>query len=89
MTIHADTQAQRRCINSLIVDYLIEFGKRVHCGSGCTRYFFDKAARRYVRASTERSVYAQLEKKMNSFLVVNENSHDVVTVGHQYKKIRN
>jgi len=88
MSEHANAQAQRRCIDSLIIDYLIEFGKTIHCGGGCTKYFFDNAARKRVKGSTNKSLYAKIEKKLHSFLVIDECSCEVVTVGHQFKKIR-
>ena len=37
---HAKAQAQRRGIDSAVVNYVIEFGKKIHAGGGLVRCFF-------------------------------------------------
>jgi hypothetical protein len=88
MSDHARSQAQKRCVDPVTIDYLIEFGASSHCGGGCTRLYFNGNARKRLRGSIERTEYAQLEKKLDCFLVLNEQQSVVITVGHQFKKIK-
>ncbi len=88
MSGHASTQAQRRCIDPVTIDYLIQFGASSHCGGGCTRLYFNGNARKRLRGVIERTEYAQMEKKLDCFLVLDQQQSVVVTVGHQFKNIK-
>ena len=84
---HAIIQAQRRGVDSAVVNYAVEFGKRMHAGGGLLRCFFDKRARSRLRNVIPRQVYAQIEKKLDCFVILSEDESIIITVGHQYQKV--
>ena len=50
MSQHAAMRSQQRAIPPILVDLLLQFGTNEPAGSGATKIFFDKAARRRVKA---------------------------------------
>jgi len=84
---HAKAQAQRRGIDSAVVNYAIEFGKKIHAGGGLVRCFFDKRARSHLCNVIPCQVYVQIEKKLDCFVILSEDESVIITVGHQYQKV--
>jgi len=50
MTQHARIRSQQRAIPPILIDLLMKFGACESVGSGATKMFFDKAARKRVKA---------------------------------------
>lgn len=48
LTKHAKVRSQQRAIAPMMIDLLLQFGQTESAGSGATRFFFDKTARRRV-----------------------------------------
>ena len=86
-TKHADIRVQQRGIDRQVVEYLLIVGRKTHCGGGSVRYNFTPASRRRLKSQLPSVEYAHIESKLNSFAILS-NTGDVITVGHQYKRIR-
>jgi hypothetical protein len=84
LTIHADVRAQQRGISPLVVDLLLQFGKREHDHAGAEIVFFDRRAKKDVESYTGGSI-GKLSEQMDSYAVVSGGC--VITVGMRYKKI--
>ena len=50
MTDHARIRSQQRAIPPILIDLLMKFGASESAGGGATKMYFDKAARKRVRA---------------------------------------
>lgn len=85
-TRHAALRIQQRGIPKLVVDLLIEFGCSVPSGDGTSKFFFDKPARRKVKAYAG-SLAGVLEEHLDVFAVVGADTQ-VITVGHRYDRIQ-
>lgn len=84
-TRHAATRSQQRGIPPLLIDLLRDFGARQPAGQGAQKVFFDKAARRRLRAYAG-PMAALLEQHLDVYAVVND-SDEVITVAHRIDRI--
>ena len=86
MSQHAAIRSQQRAISQMQVDLLMQFGTSQPAGEGASKLFFDKAARRRIRA------YAgPLAGLLNEFLdvyVVVSADDNVITAAHLIERIR-
>lgn len=85
-TRHAASRIQQRGIPKLVVDMLLEFGCSEPAGGGASKFFFDKLARRKVKAYAG-SLSRVLEDHLDVYAVVGPDTQ-VITVGHRYERIR-
>lgn len=85
-TKHADVRVQQRGIDRLVIEYLLMLGRKTHCGRGCLRYTFTRAVRQQLKNMISSNEYARIESRLNSFAVTSSTG-DVITVGHQFKRI--
>ena len=84
LTNHADVRAQQRGISPLVIDLLLQFGKREHDHAGAEIVYFDRRAKKNVESYTGGSI-GKLSEQMDSYAVVSDGC--VITVGMRYKKI--
>lgn len=82
---HAETRIQQRAIPKLIIDLLLEFGASEPAGRGTSKVFFDKSARRKVKAYAG-ALSKMLEEHLNIYAVVGDDEK-VITVGHRFERI--
>ena len=54
LTKHAATRSQRRSIPSVVIDWLLDFGRCETAGDGTTKHYFDRPARRRMPALCHR-----------------------------------
>lgn len=85
-TRHAAQRIQQRAIPLLVVDLLIEFGSSEPSGDGTSKYFFDKSARRKVKAYAG-PLARVLDEHLDVYAVVGADT-ELITVGHRYERIR-
>lgn len=85
-TKHAATRIQKRAISKLIVDLLLEFGASEPAGGGASKFYFDKPARRRVKAYAG-SLASVLEDHLDVYAVIGADTQ-VITVGHRLERIR-
>ncbi|MDR1853377.1 MAG: hypothetical protein LBR05_00525 [Azoarcus sp.] len=83
---HATVRLQQRGISPLVVDLLRDFGKSVPAGDGASKLFFDKAARKKLKAYAG-SIARFLEEHLNVYAVVAADDR-LITVGHLYERVR-
>lgn len=83
---HAAARLQQRAIPPLLVDLLLEFGASVPSGDGTSKYYFDKSAKRKVKAYAG-PIARVLDEHLDVYAVVTEDAK-VITVGHRYERIR-
>lgn len=83
---HAGIRIQQRGIPPLVVDLLLTYGAEARAVR-CTRYFFDKPARRRVAKAVGKQVMRRIEDLMNAMIVVGDDG-TVVTAGHRTERIR-
>lgn len=82
MTQHAAIRMQQRGIKENTLDYLIEFGSKMHDRRGCIIVFFDKQARKRLKENLPRII----ESQMDAYAVISVRG-EVLTVGHRIKRI--
>lgn len=83
---HAAARLQQRAIPPLLVDLLLEFGASVPSGDGTSKYYFDKSAKRRVKAYAG-PIARVLNEHLDVYAVVTDDAK-VITVGHRYERIR-
>lgn len=85
MSKHAAVRQQQRGIPPIVVDLLLDWGCAEPAkGDDCTRYFFDKNARRGIKAH-----YGQMASQVSRYLdcyALVSGEGMVITVAHQIKK---
>jgi len=86
MSIHAKIRSQQRAIPPMMIDLLLKFGTSEKSGNGTSKFFFDKASRRKVKAYAG-NVSKVLEEHLDLYVVVGENNA-VVTVAHRMERIQ-
>jgi len=86
ITGHARTRLQQRAIPLPVLDYLLNFGKKVHDHHGAEILFFDHQARNMVRRACGEKNFKCLESKLDTYAVVGTDGV-VLTVGHRTKRI--
>lgn len=89
LTHHAETRSNQRGIKAEAMDVLLKFGKYTHNYSGnhgTKIVTMTKAARERACKELGKTTYAQLEKHLDSFLVVAKSGW-VVTCVHRTRRI--
>jgi len=86
LTQHAQARTQQRGIPALMIDLLEQFGAKEKARDGSVMLFFDKAARRQIKAYVG-PLSRSIEEYMNVYAVVSCDDH-VITVGHRLEHIR-
>lgn len=86
MTRHAHKRRQQRGIAPFLIDLLRDFGKCQPAGHGTTRMYFDKTARRRVKAHL--GPLARLVDEHLDVYVVIGPDEQVITVAHITERIR-
>ena len=86
LTKHASVRSQQRAIAPMMVDLLLQFGKSESAGSGATKFYFDKSARRRVCAYAG-SLASLLNDHLDLYAVVGTDMQ-VITVGHRLERIQ-
>lgn len=84
-TQHAETRCQQRGIPPLVIDLLLQFGVCEPAGIGARKVFFDKPAKRRVKAYAG-PIAGLLDEHLDVYLVVND-SDTVITAAHRYDRI--
>ncbi len=86
MSYHAISRSQQRAIPPMVIDLLAQFGKSEPAGDGTSLVFFDKSARRKVKAYAG-PLASLLDSHLDVYAVFAANE-TLVTVGHRYERIR-
>ena len=85
MTEHARIRSQQRAIPPILVDLLMKFGACESVGNGATKMFFDKAARKRVKAYAG-SLAGLINEHLDVYAVVSSESR-VITAAHLTERI--
>jgi hypothetical protein len=83
---HTSVRQQQRGIPSLVLDLLLQFGKRGQAPGHAQFVYFDKDSRRRV-ASYAGGLSAQLKEYLDVYAVVG-NDEKVITTGHRTERIQ-
>lgn len=86
MTHHASKRAQQRGIPPILLSLLMDFGKREPAGGGASKMYFDKAARRRVKAYVG-PVARQIDEFMDVYAVFAADGQ-VITAAHLTERVR-
>lgn len=86
MTQHAAVRSQQRAISPMLVDLLMEFGANEPAGGGATKVFFDKAARRRVKAYAG-PLAGLLNDHLDIYAVIGADNQ-VITTAHLMDRVR-
>lgn len=86
MSHHATIRSQQRAIPPILVDLLLQFGTDEPAGNGATKMFFDKAARRRVKAYAGH-LAGLLNEYLDVYAVVGTDNQ-VITTAHLTERIR-
>lgn len=83
-TAHATIRCQQRGIPPLVVDLLLQFGRREHDHAGTEIVYFDRRSRKHIE-SYAGGLISKLSEHLNSYAVVADGA--IVTVGIRFKRI--
>lgn len=83
---HAAVRSQQRSISQMQVDLLMQFGTSQPAGDGASKLFFDKAARRRIRAYAG-PLAGLLSEHLGVYAVVSADDK-VITAAHLIERIR-
>lgn len=83
-TSHAAIRMQQRSIPPLVVVLLFQFGACEPAGDGAAKFFFDKPARRKVKAYVG-AMAKVLEEHMDIYAVISADAQ-VITVAHRLQR---
>lgn len=86
MSQHATVRSQQRSISQMQVDLLMQFGTSQPAGDGASKLFFDKAARRRIRAYAG-PLAGVLNEHLDVYAVVSADDK-VITAAHLIERIR-
>jgi hypothetical protein len=86
MTKHAEARRRQRAIPPILIDLLLQFGATEKSGSGTSKFFFDKKARRKLQTYAG-PIATLLDEHLNVYAVVSADD-SIITVGHRYERIR-
>ena len=86
MTHHARKRTQQRAIAPFLINLLLDFGTTVPAGDGASKMFFDKSARRRVRAYVG-PMASLIDEHLDVYLVVGAEGQ-IVTAAHLTERIR-
>lgn len=85
-TKHAEIRCKQRAIDPLIVETLLEFGRRSSVGEGCQKLYLDKVVRRQLQQRWGSQVYRRLESLLDVAIV--ERDGTLITAMRRNKRIR-
>ena len=85
-TRHGGSRAQKRGIPSLVIDWLMAYG-RVARRRGADVYFFDHAARKALRRSIGAPVYRRIADLLDAYAVISDEGQ-IITTGWRYKRLK-
>lgn len=83
---HARTRTQQRAIPPMLIDLLTQFGSTEPAGDGASKVFFDKTARRRVKAYAG-PLAGLLDEHLDVHAVVARDGR-VITAAHRTKRIK-
>lgn len=83
-TSHAQIRSQQRGIPPLVVDLLLQFGRREHDHRGAEIVYFDRRSRKRIE-SYAGGLISKLSEHLDSYAIVADGA--VVTVGNRTKRI--
>jgi hypothetical protein len=86
MTKHAQTRSQQRGISPMMVDLLMQFGVKEPAGSGATKVFLNKEAKRKLTAYAGR-LASHLQQHLDIYAVLSADD-EVITVAHRIEHIQ-
>lgn len=86
MSRHAQVRSQQRGIPKMVIDLLLEFGARERASPGAQKMFFDKRARKRLRAYAGDMVDT-LTQYLDVYIVVSDHDH-VITTAHRLERIK-
>lgn len=86
LTHHASKRAQQRGIPPIMLNLLLDFGTSEPAGGGASKVFFDKAARRRVKAYAG-PLASQMNDFMDVYAVVGPEGQ-IITAAHLTERIR-
>lgn len=84
LTRNAERRSQQRGIRAEVMEVLLTHGSST-ISHGCEVVFMDKRARRQARAALGRTIYAQLERALDAYLVIGDTGV-IVTCAHRGKR---
>ena len=77
-TKHASIRVQQRCIPPLIVNWLLEYGRRERA-QGADRITFDKKSRKELARDVGTPVVKQMSRYLNTCIVVDSETETMIT----------
>lgn len=83
-TAHAHIRSQQRGIPPLVVDLLLQFGRREHDHRGAEIVYFDRHSRKRIE-SYAGGLISKLSEHLDSYAVVANG--EIITVGSRLKRI--
>lgn len=79
LTQHAQIRKQQRAIPSLVVDWLLSYGRR-DASHGAIKVYFDKPARKQLSGEVGKQAVSHLSKYMNAAIVIDGVTEKVITI---------
>jgi hypothetical protein len=79
MSHHALVRKQQRCIPQLVIDWLLQYGRR-DASNGALRVWFDRRAKRELAGDVGRQTLSHLSKFLNAALIIDPNDDTIITI---------
>lgn len=83
-TAHASVRCQQRGIPPLVVDLLLQFGRREHDHHGAEIVYFDRRSRKRIERHVG-GLISKLSEHLDSYAVVSDG--EIITVGSRFKRV--
>jgi hypothetical protein len=87
-TVHGIRRAQQRSIPPVVVEWLDEFGERIHDHHGAIKVFFSHRSVRRMQSSLSAQFVGQISKYLGVYSVVDASDGRAITIGWRSRSIR-
>jgi len=86
-TQHSLTRMRQRGVPSAVMNWLLNYGSKIHDHRGAQVIIFDKAARNRLACALGKQVVGRLGHLLDAYAVVSVNDGAVVTVGYRTRRV--
>jgi hypothetical protein len=86
LTYHAQARLQQRGIPALVIESLLDYGRKEYDHRGGRVIYFDHRARKRLQRAFDSQAYKFMERHLDTYAVVALDG-EIVTVGHRCRRI--
>ena len=87
LTKHAQKQAQRRGIDTKLIDFIVSHGAETHAGDGCRYYRISRHEMSAVRRECPAELWKRYRDRLHQITPLVSQEQEVVTTMHRYRPL--